>query len=116
MGIGNSIKKYRNHAKMTQKQLADAVGVKHNTVSGWESDRTSPDTDAIILICDTLKISADMLLETEKTAQGEMTLNGFDHALLDMTKEYTQEQKAQFLENAKIFDSALKWKEQQGEG
>ena len=41
-------------------------------------------------------------------------MNGFDHALLDLTKEYTQEQKAQFLENAKIFDNSLKWKEQQG--
>jgi len=43
----------------------------------------------------------------KKTAQGEMTLNGFDHALLDMTREYTQEQNAQFLENAKIFDNSL---------
>jgi len=115
MGVGINLRKYRKLAKLTQRELANAVGVKHNTISDWESGRTSPDTDSIILICETLRISSDSLLETKKTAQGEMTLNGFDHALLDLTKEYTQEQKAQFLENAKIFDNSLKWKEQHGE-
>lgn len=59
-----NLKKYRNKAGLTQRQLADVVGVKHNTISDWESGRTSPDTDDIVLLCETLMISADALLGT----------------------------------------------------
>ena len=75
MGIGINLRKHRKKAKLTQRQLADAVGVKNNTVSDWESERTSPDTDAIKLICETLHVSADVLLKTKRATQ-DYALNG----------------------------------------
>jgi len=64
MGMGQNLRKYRKLAGMTQRQLAEAVGVKHNTISDWETGRTSPDTSEIVLLCNALAISADMLLGT----------------------------------------------------
>ena len=48
---------YRKKRNMTQKELADKLGVKHNTISSWESGTTSIDIDTLFKICEILKIS-----------------------------------------------------------
>ena len=66
MSIGNNLKALRTKAGYTQKQLADIVGVKHNTISDWENGRTSPDVNNIASLCEVLKIGADILLGTTR--------------------------------------------------
>jgi transcriptional regulator with XRE-family HTH domain len=63
--VGPFMRKARLAAGFTQKQLAETIGVKHNTISDWENERTSPSADQIVLLCDKLEISADILLGTE---------------------------------------------------
>jgi len=113
-----ALKALRLKSEYTQKQIADLVGVSESAIGMYERGMREPNFETLEVIADIFNVQMSDLIdstpETTKTAQGEMTLNGFDHALLDLTKEYTQEQKAQFLENAKIFDNSLKWKEQQG--
>ena len=37
----------RNELKMTQTELANAVGLKKNTIGSWEQGYSSPDVDTI---------------------------------------------------------------------
>lgn len=56
---------YRKN-KYTQKGLADKLGVSRSTLAMWETDKTQPDIQSIIKICEILNISADDLLEIPK--------------------------------------------------
>lgn len=41
---------HRNELGMTQTELAEAVGLKKNTVGSWEQGLSSPDIDTIALL------------------------------------------------------------------
>ena len=55
--FGEKIKAARKAAKLTQKQLANKVGVAHTTISNWEKNSNRPDPDQIELLCGALNIS-----------------------------------------------------------
>jgi len=65
MTFGKRLKLARQNKKFTQKNLANAIGAKHNSVSNWENDQNKPDPDTIELICGVLGISANYLLGTK---------------------------------------------------
>lgn len=65
MTFGQKLKLARKNKNYTQKNLADSIGAKHNSVSDWENDKNRPDPDTIELICDALDISANYLLGTK---------------------------------------------------
>lgn len=60
--IGKRIQALRKERGMTQKQLADAVGVTPQAVSKWETDESCPDITALPLLAGTLGVSVDTLL------------------------------------------------------
>lgn len=59
------IKKLRVESKLTQKELARAIGVSQQTVSLWESRSAVPDALTIIAICKYFNVSSDHLLGIE---------------------------------------------------
>lgn len=66
MTFGEKLRQSRQIKKMTQKQLADLVGAKHNSVSDWENNKNKPDPDTIELLCGVLEISPNYLLSASK--------------------------------------------------
>ena len=48
--VGAQIKKYRKKKGMTQKELGFRVGVKHNTISGYENGTNEPDQNILFAI------------------------------------------------------------------
>lgn len=62
MSFGNRLKTARQNKKMTQKELANIIGVKHNSISNWENDQNYPGPDTIELLCGLLDISPNYLL------------------------------------------------------
>ncbi len=64
--FGEKIKEARKSQNMTQKQLAEAIGAKHNSVSDWENDKNKPDPDTIELLCGVLKVTPNYLLNSSK--------------------------------------------------
>lgn len=62
MTFGRRLKKARTEKRFTQKQLAEMLSVKHNSISNWENDINKPDPDTIELICGILDISPNYLL------------------------------------------------------
>ncbi len=66
MTFGEKIKESRKAQKLTQKQLANAIGAKHNSVSDWENDKNKPDPDTIELLCGALNITPNYLLKSSE--------------------------------------------------
>ena len=62
LSFGEKIKEARKSKKLTQKQLADMVRAKHNSVSDWENNKNKPDPDTIELLCGVLDITPNYLM------------------------------------------------------
>lgn len=60
--FGEKINAARTIKGLTQKQLADKIGAKHNSISDWEKNKNKPDPDTIKLLCEVLEISPNYLL------------------------------------------------------
>ena len=63
--LGHNLLKARKEKGLTQRELADLIGAKHNSVSNWEHNINKPDPDTISLICGVLEISPNDLLGSE---------------------------------------------------
>ena len=66
MTFGQRLKEARSLKRMTQRQLADLVGAKHNSISDWENDKNRPDPDTIELLCGVLEITPNYLLSSKE--------------------------------------------------
>ena len=62
--IADRIKQLRKKKGVSQSQLAEAIGVKNNTVSTWERGTRKPDFDALQLLSNYFEVSFEYLLGT----------------------------------------------------
>lgn len=62
MSIGSRLKSLRKEKHLTQKQVADRIGVAVNTVSAYESDARYPPYDILLKLARMFHVSADYLL------------------------------------------------------
>lgn len=60
--IKDSIKSLRLHSSLSQKQLADKLGISQQTVAKWENGRASPKPAMIKMLAEYFDVSADYLL------------------------------------------------------
>lgn len=56
------LRQLRNNKKMTQKMLAERLGVGLSTVGSWETGDRSPDHEMLVKIADFFDVSIDSLL------------------------------------------------------
>lgn len=61
----NRIKELRKEKSLSQKELADMLGVAQNTVSQWESGKRTLDTDTLLLLSSYFHVSTDYILDRE---------------------------------------------------
>lgn len=65
MTIAEMIKKTRQDNNMTQEEYANKFGVTRQTVSSWENEKSMPDLQLLITICNTYNFSLDSLLNED---------------------------------------------------
>ena len=65
--IGSRIRKYREENDLSQKQLAEKIGVSNSRVSNWEQGLNRPDADILAAICVALDVSPSLLLGIQVT-------------------------------------------------
>ena len=65
MTVAEMIRETRTSHHMTQEEYGDKFGVTRQTVSSWENDKSIPDLEMLILICNTYHISLDVLLNED---------------------------------------------------
>lgn len=68
MTIGENIKKTREAAGLTQKELAERLGIKAGTISAFEKDRTNIKNSTLERLADALGCSVSHLLGWDDTA------------------------------------------------
>ena len=76
MELRERLKEHRARLGLSQEELADRIFVSRQTISNWETDRTYPDVQSLLLMSDLFGTSIDELVKgdvatMEKTIENE---------------------------------------------
>lgn len=80
--VGNLISKFRKEKGLTQKELADKLGIQSKTVSKWECGWGCPDASYWVQLSDILGVDISNMLE------GQIVSNKPDNGNIEKTKFY----------------------------
>lgn len=58
----DNLKALRKQKKLTQKELAEQIGIKQNSYSDWENGKNEPSLDNIIKLAEVFYVTTDELL------------------------------------------------------
>ena len=93
--IGELLRKRRNVLSLTQRQVANQVGVTEATVSRWESgDIDNMRRDKIAGLANALKVSPLLIMGVENSEQYYRPVNVEESELLDDYREVPAEDKS----------------------
>lgn len=62
MNFAKRLSELRNEFKLTQKELADKLGVSRGTIGMYEIGQRDPDTDTLLKLSELFNVSVDYLL------------------------------------------------------
>ncbi len=74
--FGNRIRLLRARRSMTQRELADLMGVTPQAASKWENDQAYPDITSLYRLSRILGVSLDCLLSPEFEREGRQPAAG----------------------------------------
>lgn len=74
MNLSENLKKLRKEKNLSQEQLAKMLNVSRQAVSKWESGKTYPDIDNLILLRDIFNVTLDDLIINESKIKDEETI------------------------------------------
>lgn len=107
-----NLKYLRKSKNISQKNLADAIGVARSTIAMWESEASQPDNDSLHQLADYFDVTVDYLLDrtddktpsNKKTSddEPEIDINSIEYALYGEVRELDEDEKKQLLELVKI--------------
>lgn len=81
--FGQKLRNIRKQKNLTQKQLADLIGVKNSIISFYELGDRIPSPEIIIKLAGTLQVSSDYLLGLEKNESVDISdLSDSDKSLV----------------------------------
>ena len=66
--IGKFIAESRKARSLTQRQLADSLGISDKTVSKWETGKGLPEVSLMLPLCGELQITVNDLLSGERVS------------------------------------------------
>lgn len=75
MQIGQQIKRHRARLGLSQEELAASIFVSRQTVSNWETDKTYPDIQSLLLLSERFDVSVDDLMREDVAAMQEIIEN-----------------------------------------
>ena len=90
--VADNIKYYREANNITQKQLADKLNVKHNTVSSWESGTNSIDIEILFKICDYIGVSVSDIYKDNKNSDNLILSSKEREIILSYRKKTSAQQ------------------------
>ncbi|MBR6326749.1 MAG: helix-turn-helix transcriptional regulator [Lachnospiraceae bacterium] len=90
---GLFIAEVRKAKGLTQKQLADEIGVSDKAVSRWETGRGMPDTLIMPELCRTLEININELLSGERLSEDAYNGKAEEH-MVELIKNNENEKRA----------------------
>lgn len=106
--FGENLKKARKRCGFTQRQLADLIGAKHNSVSNWETGQNEPDADSIRKICAILSITPNDLFGAVPSAGTTVSRDDLKFALFEGSEEITEDMLREVLDFAQFVKTKYK--------
>lgn len=64
--VAKNLMYYRKKNKITQKELAEQLGVKHNAISSWENGVNSIDIDTLFRVCQIFGITVNDMYDIKQ--------------------------------------------------
>lgn len=99
-----NLKKLRENAKITQKQLAEAIGVSQQSINKYENHNIEPDIETLIRIADYFDTSVDDLIgHGQAVAEPNDTLSSDEKKLLSGYRRLTKPQQQAVLAVTRAF-------------
>ncbi|WYU50005.1 helix-turn-helix transcriptional regulator [Bacillus sp. FSL K6-0047] len=90
--IGSRLKLLREKRGYSQKFVAEKIGVKNNTLSGYEAGRREPDSSTLNTLADFYKVSVDYLLGRTDNPNSDISI------AYDGGPQYEDEDEREFIE------------------
>lgn len=84
--VAKNLLYYRKLNKITQKELADKLGVKHNAISAWENGVNYIDIDTLFQVCKIFGITVNDMYDIKTDPQPTTLAAHFDG------DEYTEDE------------------------
>ena len=81
--IGLFISAMRKQSNMTQKELAEKIGVTDKAVSRWETGKGFPDVSLLLPLAEALEISVTEIIIGDKIKNEELGVEMMDKTLID---------------------------------
>ncbi|PGC24859.1 transcriptional regulator [Bacillus pseudomycoides] len=72
MNLGPQLKKFRESKNFSQEDVARKVGVTRQAVYKWESNKSYPDIDNLILLSELYEVTIDELIRGSEDVRGEL--------------------------------------------
>ena len=82
--FGNRLKRLRIQSKLTQKQLAEKIGVTTSVISYYELQERSPSPEALIKLANSFHVTTDYLLGIEKTTNKTLDISDLDSEEIEL--------------------------------
>lgn len=64
--FGKRLREVRKSKKITQKELAEQIGISQKSYSHWENNKTFPSFENLVKLADLLEVSLDWLFGRDK--------------------------------------------------
>lgn len=74
LNLGENLKRLRKERNLSQEQLAEMLNVSRQAISKWESNKTYPDIENLILLRNLFNVTLDDLIVNENKAEVEDTI------------------------------------------
>ena len=84
VGFGNILKSLRKKAGLTQKQLAEKMGVTASVVSYYELSERTPSPETLIKLANIFHVSTDYLLGIKKNPDEKLDISGLGKNEIDL--------------------------------
>lgn len=104
MGFAEKLKELRSQQKISQEELAKAIGVSRSTIAGYETKSREPDLSTLVKIATYFNVSVDYLIDSSEDAYLKLKLTNEEKKLLQNVSSLTPNQLAklnEFLESLK---------------
>lgn len=76
--FGEKIRSSRKSAGLTQRQLAEMIGVSNTSISNWEKDLSRPDADLIQKLCAVLHLQPNDFYGAEEPTAARQAVSDED--------------------------------------
>ena len=90
--IGQFIKAIRKEKNLTQREVAERLGISEKTVSKWETGNGLPEVSLMLPLCELLEISGNELLSGERLDEKQY-FEKAEHNIMSLMEEREQSKK-----------------------